>query len=54
MEKRLKDVFSFLFWMSTEDSSGYVDSIISVLRESGQFDEDELGKIEESLQFFLV
>lgn len=40
--------------MSESGASSYVDSIISVLRESGQFDEEELEKIEENLQFFLV
>ena len=46
--------FHSLFWMSEDGTSSYVDSIISVLRESGQFNEEELEKIEESLQFFLV
>jgi len=37
--------------MCEEGASSYADQIISVLRESGQFGEDELEKIEELLQF---
>jgi len=40
--------------MSEDGSSDYTDFIISILRESGRFGEDELERIEEILQNFLV
>lgn len=40
--------------MHEDSSSNYVEFIVSVLRESGRFNEDELEKIDEVLQDFLV